>query len=318
MAKQPKHRLHRAFPEAKRVIVECDLDACPHCGSSLKPRKPWHSRKYVQTLTGPLFVAGRSKECANAVCSHAGQHYYANRTLMISLPYSTYGLDVLAFIGWQHEHEHRQLKEIQGALNRRGIAINERNVGKLYRQFLALLAAADQKTLRQLEATMAKHGGLIWAVDALQPEGSGRLLYVLYEVLSGTPVAAAPLEHATAEQLATWLAPYQKLPFAVLATLSDGEEAIIAALKHCWPNAPHQRCQTHFLNNLVEPVLEVDAQLRQALQNDLGGLPAVPESEAAADERLTGSSFVVCRGSQAGPHPDRPGEADPAGHPGCG
>ena len=107
MAKQPKHRLHREFPEAKRVIVECDLNTCPHCGSVLRPRKPWHSRKHVQTLEGPLFVAGRSKECSNAACSHAGEHYYASRLLMISLPYSTYGLDVLAFIGWQHEHEHK-------------------------------------------------------------------------------------------------------------------------------------------------------------------------------------------------------------------
>jgi hypothetical protein len=269
MAKQPKHRPHREYPEAKRVIVECELTTCPHCGSILKARKPWHSRKQVQTLAGPLFVAGRSKECANPTCSHHGEHYYASRTLLISLPYSTYGLDVLAFIGWQHEHEHRQLKEIQGELNRRGIAINERNVGKLYRQFLALLAAADQKALRQLEATAAQHGGLIWAIDALQPEGSGSLLYVLYEVLSGTAVAAAQLEQATAEELATWLAPYRQLPFAALATLSDGEEAIIGALKHSWPAAPHQRCQTHFLNNVVAPVLEVDAKLRQALSNEI-------------------------------------------------
>ncbi len=188
-------------------------------------------------------------------------------------------------------------------------------MGKLYREFLALLAAADQKARRQLAATAAKHGGLIWAVDALQPEGSGSLLYVLYEVLGGTPLAAVQLEQATAEQLALWLEPYQKLPFTALATLSDGEDTIIAALKRCWPAAPHQRCQTHFLNNLVAPVLEVDAQLRQALQNDIGGLPPVAEHEMAASELGTDSSFVVCRGSAAGSNADRPGEADSAGHP---
>jgi hypothetical protein len=305
MTKQPKHRLHREFPMAKRVIVECDLNTCPHCGSVLKPRKPWHSRKHVQTLDGPLFVAGRSKECVNPVCSHSDEHYYASRVLMISLPYSTYGLDVLAFIGWQHEHEHRQLKEIQGELNRRSIAINERNVGKLYRQFLALLGAADQKTLQQLAATAAEHGGLIWAVDALQPEGNGSLLYVLYEVLSRIPVAAAQLEHADTDQLSAWLEPYQKLPFTVLATLSDGEEAIIAALKRGWPTAPHQRCQVHFLNNLVEPVLEVDAQLRQALQDDVGGLPAVPECEVEAGEPGVDSPFVVCWGATPRSDTDR-------------
>ena len=294
MVKQPKHRPHREFPDAQRLLLECELATCPHCGSPLVGRKPWHLRKTVQTMAGPLFVAGKSKACANPACPHFGQHYYASQTALISLPFSTYGLDVLAFIGWQHEHEHRQLVEIQRQLNQRGIAINERNVGKLYRQFLALLAAGEQQPGPRLQAAVSQHGGLIWAVDALQPEGSGRLLYVLYEVLSGTPVAAAQLDHPDAEQLMAWLAPYQQWPFAALATLSDGEEAIMAALKRGWPAAPHQRCQLHFLNNLVAPVLEVDSQLRQALQQDLGGLPAVPQREAVAGESEADSSFVVC------------------------
>jgi hypothetical protein len=102
------------------------------------------------------------------------------------------------------------------------------------------------------------------------------------------------LEQAHTEQLAAWLAPYQKLAAPVLATLSDGEDAIMAALKQCWPSAAHQRCQVHFLNNVVTPVLAVDAQLRQALQDDMGGLPAVPEHTMVADEPGADSSFVVC------------------------
>jgi hypothetical protein len=72
-----------------------------------------------------------TRECANPGCSHSGKHYYASRVLMISLPKSTYGLDVLAYIGWQHEHGHKQLVEIQREHNQRGILINERNTGKL-------------------------------------------------------------------------------------------------------------------------------------------------------------------------------------------
>ena len=301
MAKQPRHRLHREFPQAKRLIVECELDRCIHCGSPLRARLPWHMRKTVQTLAGPLFVAGKSKECANAACAHFGQHYYASGVLMISLPFSTYGLDVLAFIGWQHEHEQRQLVEIQHELNRRGIAINERNVGKLYRQFLALLGAMDERSKQQLAATAAEQGGLIWAIDALQPEGTGTLLYVLYEVLSGTPVAATQLAQARTAALVEWLKPYQALPFAALATLSDGEEAIIAALKQCWPRAPHQRCQAHFLNNLVAPVLEVDAQLRQGLQDAVGGLPVVPQRLAGVSGESQGADpgLFVCGGPRA-------------------
>ena len=188
MEKQARHRPRRFFEEVKREIVECDLANCPHCGEVLKPRPPWHMHKTVQTLQGPIFVAGKSKECVNPDCEHTGEHYYANRVLTISLPSSTYGLDVLAFIGWQHEKEHKQLVEIQQELNKRGIVVNERNVGKLYRQFLALLGAVNEVSQKILAETVEKHGGVIFGLDGLQPEGCGSLLYVLYEVLSGTVV----------------------------------------------------------------------------------------------------------------------------------
>lgn len=234
----------------------------------------WQVRKYVQTLQGPLFVVGKSKICNAPDCSHQGHHYPASGVLRISLPQSTYGLEVLAFIGWQHEHQ--QLVEIQRMLNERGIEVCERNVGRLYRQFLALLGGTHKKVQHILEETAKKHGGVIWGIDALQPEGCGTLLYVLYEVLSGTPVAGVQLDHPPAAELQAWLKPYQELPYPVLATLSDGENTIIAALAGCWPHAPRQRCQEHFLGNLAEPVLEVDSQLRQWPRNDLGDLPAVP------------------------------------------
>jgi hypothetical protein len=228
-------------------------------------------------------------------CAHRGQHYHASGVLRISLPQSTYGLDVLAFIGWQHEQEHKQLVEVQSMLNGRGVEVCERNVGRLYRQFLALLGGMNERVRRKLDEIVKEHGGLVWGIDVLQPEGHGTLLYVLYEVLSGTPVAGVQLDHPTADELVEWLKPYQELPYKVLATLSDGEKAIIAALEACWPNAPRQRCQEHYLGNLAEPVLKVDGKLQQWMKNDLEGLPAVPgELEMSPmesdDEQLTFSS----------------------------
>ena len=120
------------------------------------------------------------------------------------------------------------------------------------------------------------------------------MLYVLYEVLSGTPVAGVQLEHAnTAEELVRWLQPYQALPYRVLATLSDGEDAIIATLTQCWPEAPRQRCQEHFLANLAEPVLAVEAQLRQRMRDALGGLPAVPDTPDVGAVGDAGAPFPV-------------------------
>ncbi len=111
----------------------------------------------------------------------------------------------MAAIGWQHEHEHKQFVEIQKQLNQSGIEVSERHVGRLYRQFLALLGGKDENVKKRLQKTAEEHGGLVWGIDALQPEGHGTLLYVLYEVLSGTPVAGAQLDHPTANELIEWL-----------------------------------------------------------------------------------------------------------------
>ena len=212
MENPPRHRPHRTFPDTPHVIVECELTECIHCHTALQPRKPWYMRKTVQTLKGPIFVAGKSKACRDPNCSHTGQHYYASGTLLVSLPYSTYGLDVLAFSGWQHEHEHAQLVEIQQALNQRGVLINERTVGKQYRQFLALLGAVQDPTRERLAVTAETHVGLIWALDALQPEGTGTLLYLLYEVLSRTPVAGIQLTRAQLNACGSGASPMRRYP----------------------------------------------------------------------------------------------------------
>lgn len=289
--KGTRHRPQRSYPDAERVILECELETCVHCSRPLVPSGTWHMRKYVQTMTGPLFVAGKSKTCDAPDCSHRGQHYHASRVWQISMPQSTYGLDVMAFIGWQHEQEHKQFVEIQGILNQCQIEVSERHVGRLYRQFLALLGGMNERVRNRLDKAAEEHGGVMWGIDALQPEGHGTLLYVLYELLSGTPVAGIQLDHATAEELVEWLAPYRALPYAVLATLSDGEKAIIAAMSTCWPDTPRQRCQEHYLGNLAEPVLEVDRKVQEWMRNELGGLPAVPsEAETAAVEERSGQS----------------------------
>ena len=110
MSKRPPRRPQRSYPDAERVILECELE---------------------------------------------------EKVLRISLPRRTYGLDVLTFIGWQHEHEHKQFAEIQEKLNRRRIEVSERHVGRLYRQFLALLGGMNASVKNKLDETAKEHGGLI-------------------------------------------------------------------------------------------------------------------------------------------------------------
>lgn len=65
MEKLPRHRPFRHFENSRRMLIDCELSTCPHCGERLKPRHSRHMRKSVQTLKGPVWVTGKSKKCVN-------------------------------------------------------------------------------------------------------------------------------------------------------------------------------------------------------------------------------------------------------------
>ncbi|MCZ7569085.1 MAG: transposase [Ardenticatenaceae bacterium] len=281
-SKRPAHRPTRIYPEAERRLLRPDVAECPHCGGELRNTGTLYLHKYIQTLEGPVEVRAYGWRCANPVCPRPEARYHAQASaLRLSLPFGTYGVDVLAFIGWQRDDEQRSLVEIQRQLTARGIEISERHVGRLYRDSLSLVGGLTVEIQARLAATVQTHGGLIWAVDGLQPEADAPLFYVLYEVRSQTAVAGIWLEQRDRDHLAAWLAPFGALGFPVNATLSDGEGALVGALKQVWPEAPHQLCQMHCLKAWAQPLVEADRHLRQALRSVLA--ESLPEVVAEAD-----------------------------------
>ena len=280
-----KRRPKRRNPKAARLTAVCELENCPHCGERLSSvGNAAHSHKTVQTLTGTVYVVAYSRVCQNRECSAYGTHFHAAEHLKVSLPYSTYGLDVVAFVGVQRECEHRQFSEIQAQLNGRGVAINDTSVGRLYRLFTALLEGAWPQRRERVAQAAAQHGGVILMADGLSPDGAGPQLYVLWEVFSGTPIGGMLIDQADEPHLTDWLNGCRDrigdLP--VLALLSDKEKALVGAMSAVWPQAAHQLCQMHFMQNLSGPIHRVDQALRQTLRDHLGSLPPVPELEPEA------------------------------------
>ncbi len=280
-------RPQRSNPQAERKIFTVELAACPTCSKPLTSvGNTAHSIKTVQTFEGEFHVVAYSRLCGCPDCEKYGHHYHAVGHLHVALPGETYGLDVVAFIGWQRDREHRRFSEIRGLLNDKGIDINERSVGRLYRLYQALIKGGWKRGQERLAQAEREHGGLILASDGLQPDGCGGTLYVLYEVLSGTPVSAMWLETADAIHLTAWLRQAPVVDFKVLATMSDHEDALVMALTTVWSESPHQLCQEHFISCLSEPIHDTDQELQASLQVELRGLPKPPKltSEAKAEE----------------------------------
>ena len=182
-------RPKRSNPDAERLTFICELEQCPKCGERLSSvGSAAHSDKTVQTLSGEFYVVGYSRICRTPECDENGTHFHAGGHLQVSPPYSTYGLDVIAFVGIQREREHKQFTEIEELLNQCGVQVNDSSVGRLYRLFLALVEGTWPKRRERLAAAAKQHGGLILMADGLSPDGAGPQFYVLWEVCSGTPI----------------------------------------------------------------------------------------------------------------------------------
>jgi hypothetical protein len=257
-----------------------------------------HSRKTVQTMEGEFYVVAYSRVCQNTECSEYGTHFHAAEHLKVSPPYSTYGMDVIAFIGIQRDREHKQFAEIEALLNERGVEINDWSVGRHYRLFLALLEGSWPRRRERMAAAATQHGGLILMADGLAPDDAGPQLYVLWEVLSGTPISGMLIDQADTPHLVDWLTGCRALldGLPVLALLSDQEKALVSALRTVWRDARHQLCQMHFMQNLSEPVHREDQKMRQTLRDHLCALPSIPDLEpekaTARIEHLVSKSDV--------------------------
>jgi len=96
-------------------------------------------------------VASQARECINPQCAYQGQHYTSAAVQMITVPKCTYGLDVIAQIGWWRDKEHLNREQIHTRLRERGVQICEREVDHLYARYQVLMGCAERLEAERLE-----------------------------------------------------------------------------------------------------------------------------------------------------------------------
>jgi hypothetical protein len=250
---------------------------CVHCGTCLQYGHPvW--AKPIQFLTGPEHVTNLGWRCSNPACRFGQTVYRSARAEARQIKGSGYGLDVVVRIGSLRFAEHRTREEIWREFHEQTpVQLSERHVQNLLEVYLALLRASEQDPRERLAATVAEHGGLILALDGLQPEQGNEQLWVVREVFSGAVLGAANLQQATAAHLARLLQPIQATGLPVLGVVSDAQESIRLAVAEVFPGVPHQLCQYHALREAAEPLWEADRHLLVQVKKELRGLREVEE-----------------------------------------
>jgi hypothetical protein len=273
----------REFGPLPRVRYRPELTYCSHCGARLAHSHPvW--AKPIQSLERVEHVTSLGFRCSNPGCPFPRVVYRSAQAEARQVKGSGYGLEVVARIGHLRFSRHCTRDEIRQQLtDQTPVRISERHVQNLLEVYLALLRASQQDLRERLTTAVEAHGGLIVALDGLQPEQGNEQLWVVREVLSGAVLGAANLQQATWPMLSTLLEPIRASGLPVLGVVSDAQESIRLAVAAVFPGVPHQLCQYHALREAAEPLWEADRHLLVEAKQELRGLRDVEERTRRPD-----------------------------------
>jgi len=282
----------RSHSEYQVVDLYPTKRECEACQSSLK--EAYRKTRWVVALNGLMRVNSHILECRSEGCRQHGVKYRPEREGALVLPHYTFGLEVVARIGEWRYREHRTVEEIVGELRQGGMSISIKETQLLSEVFLALVETClkdDQEAIKELE----KQGGIVLAIDGIQPEKGNETLWLLRDVLSQRVLLARNLLSSGSVEIGPLIREVKKLGVPILGVISDKQSSICVAVEKELPGVPHQLCQFHYLRDMAKPVCEADRKLKKQLKQKVRGIREVERKVAhdAGDEARTVRGYCI-------------------------
>ena len=271
----------RERPERERLLTPV-REVCPGCGGRMRVR--YDNCRNLVTLSGMVRLRLRIRRCEAPDCPRFRLPYRPEAEGALALPQHESGLDVIARVGVLRHREHRSVPEIHALLRGRGLEIAERSVTNLLDRYDELLATGLTGSQR-LRRLLKPQGGVILALDGLQPDVGHEVLWVVRDCLSGAVLLARSLLSGRGEDLEPLLREVADAVGApVLGVVSDGQTSIRRAVERALPGVPHQLCQFHFLREAAHPVFEADRHAKVALKAQVRGVRPIERSLEGRDD----------------------------------
>ncbi len=267
-------------------VLSPERTRCLVCGGPLWVA--YHKQRSVVRLDGLWRLTLRVRTCRTPTCAQYHRAYVPEEVGAWVLPQGEFGLDVIAHIGQLRTREQRSVPQIHQALLAHGVTIAERSVTVLLHRYeeLVALCLADAA---QLRARLRPQGGVILALDGLQPDVGHEVLWVLRDVVSGEPLLARSLLGATADDLVPLLEEVRQVlsgserveeQIPIRGVISDGQVSIRHAVARALPGVPHQLCQFHSLREAARPLFAADRQAKKELKKRVRGVRPIERSLA--------------------------------------
>jgi hypothetical protein len=275
-------------PFGPDLVFTAAQEHCPDCHRELIIYQV-DSRR-VQGLEYAYWLKRRDRRCRKD-CPGERPIILAPRDLRVALPGRIYGLDVTLHVGERHLGEGKALAQITRDLNARGLPIDQRHTGRVFRDFLALtrLARGDDEALK---ARLRAQGGIVLMCDGVQFDERSPVLYLVWDALSGQPLFGERKLYRGQQDLVPLLEQVRELDVPIIGAVTDKEKGLVPAVEEVFPGTPYQFCHTHFLKNCARPLKEDSTALGASVRRraeavrKLGkGLSAPSEPSPPAPER---------------------------------
>ena len=258
-----------------------EIKHCLHCGGELERSHPVWSKTII--VFGEIAqVTNWGYRCVNreTSCPKPDHVYRSAMADGLTLKGYNYGLDVIVFVGQQHFESHQTVGEIHQALQYEGIPISERRVTDYIGDYEVLLKCAQGAKLADRREVIRANGGVVLAIDGVQPQKGKPTLYIFRDALSGIRFHAASLWHndtaSLVEQMRVVDQLLHELAVPLLGVVSDDQDAIRLGVARVWPDVLHQLCHLHFLKAVQKPIYDEDSSLSKELKK--GAVASVPLS----------------------------------------
>jgi hypothetical protein len=262
--------------------LEPNRERCWSCGGALWVA--YHSRRRLTQLDEVVQFTLVVRRCRTPSCVRYRRSYRPEEEGALALPHGEFGLDVIALVGQLRYREHRSVPEIHQELDQRGVVIAERTVGHLIERYEELVALhlTDDRRLRE---RLTREGGVVLALDGLQPDVGHEVLWVIRDCVSGEALLARSLLSATEADLAPLLREVQDaLPVPILGVVSDGQQSIRNAVASALPGIPHQLCHFHYLREAARPLYEADRHAKKELKKAVRGVRPIERALEGRDD----------------------------------
>jgi hypothetical protein len=287
-------------------VLSPERTRCLACGGPLWVA--YHTQRTVVRLDGLWRLTLHVRTCRTPTCRQYHRAYVPEEVGAWVLPQGEFGLDVIALIGQWRTREQRSVPQIHQALLAQGVHIAERRVTVLLHRYeeLVALRLGDGQRLRE---RLAGQGGVILALDGLQPDVGHEVVWVLRDVVSGAVLLARSLLGATEDDLAPLLeevraaltsgeeaAQGDSIP--IRGVISDGQVSLRHAVARALPGVPHQLCQFHYLRDAARPIFAADRHAKKELKKRVRGVrPSERALEGHADHGSCAGDSAAARGS---------------------